>query len=1406
MDKITKMILFGEDMADDFAEDFAEELGGLDLGNIDLGLKDVGVEEEDIQKGQELEESTQTHNKGEKKLVIKKKLGHHKDEFVKPFDKVREKQHKEVESFAPLRSFQPQEKDLNLKLICVQSDEKIYRLSDLFIPKDERITKRIEKYNNKIMTLSEKLKQEKEPEQKKEVSDIVEMKHLIRKARRNQKFTKINVTYNEKFFLENIATDKLAATNTQQENLNVPVNQENQNLEQNLENVESSTENKLKLRYTPKLVDDKIVESNLLNSLFYVKMGLKNKESREKETTTQEEDVTMEESENQPQSEENFEEMEIMQLNNNIKESTIRLGENYMKNEDGKSASDENEIDSQTYVFNENIVKDQNAVNSINANLAQSIFQNPDFRMFSLNNSDLFKDIMKGDKNEKQTNINETMLLENKPLSVADIQMETSLVPAQKFEFKHEKDNIDTLDLFDMIKRKRHRAQGYTNEHMLTGTFMNCILLNDEFINENYKDISKKVYDLNDYNMNFEILKSENLEKQKKDKEAQLTQLRDLNATMSNGNLSTGEDFFTNLINQKLLSSSTQQPVLKIGKAKGNLLTHAKCAYNLTYNKINLTYDDLKDFHRPNFCKYLQKEKKKRNFSITISDKFNISNQSRNKRWDCTILTRSYLKKKEKKRISKNIQYMNAYEIFKDRYKLSLVDGKFCLFEHIDENPLFVSNFGMASKLKKFLYSSKLLNCNVTNSATKLSDVELKTYNMIGPYGIQIPLQPSQKLPLIGQIDQNESKGLAVVDNKMFRAPVFYEKLKNPVEQTKTQNSNKKYYNFLITFKKSKEGKEGFYIRELDHHYTVGQEEPKIEVYPPQSRQYLNFFKNKIKTYTYKLYDEIGYKAGINFKVFTNLFPNATEQILKKNFREMKIEIDKNICYFTKLPNEDNQMLITPENVCQFESCQFGIYKLREVGIKNLTNPDKISYATNKFINQTQDLKQQFLAKVIEEELLTTPWNITQNFLQAKQIKGMLAIKGIGDPSNGHGGYSFLKMPVKTYNDNKTLKEEIDQLKIMNKNIKTVTGTDADLRKLSKDDIKLKLIQLGEDEDYISKLSRWERVSLLRYKSSKAAELGYEGDITKYARGMRMNSKVQRDAYQKNINEVFKKQIQYITGGEGMISNYTDDSSDEEEEKNIYADTNPQEDEVPEEDKKKGLGFMRNEIYTNTNKKKKKESRRLGIISNDNSKKLDDGKIIKIYSKNNKEQNMIMPDENFPKIKLDMKSGMAEYLKRKKKSSQSFDNVYEYEMDKASTLVSRKRRDTPEKLFNELIEDIIDSCIKFDLTKIFHQPVKKKEYPDYYDIIKNTIDLGSMKNKTKRNEYKTISQFTDDLDLMVRNSSIYNGESHDVTLQGQKIRTHALNKLSEHGEKLQEMEKKVQEDSGSISIVNNAPN
>jgi hypothetical protein len=61
-------------------------------------------------------------------------------------------------------------------------------------------------------------------------------------------------------------------------------------------------------------------------------------------------------------------------------------------------------------------------------------------------------------------------------------------------------------------------------------------------------------------------------------------------------------------------------------------------------------------------------------------------------------------------------------------------------------------------------------------------------------------------------------------------------------------------------------------------------------------------------------------------------------------------------------------------------------------------------------------LKQQ-IAKFIENEILCTPWNLSHNFTTINKGGGMLMIRGVGDPSNNHGGFSFLKMPLKISND-----------------------------------------------------------------------------------------------------------------------------------------------------------------------------------------------------------------------------------------------------------------------------------------------------------------------------------------------------------------------------------------------------
>ena len=75
-----------------------------------------------------------------------------------------------------------------------------------------------------------------------------------------------------------------------------------------------------------------------------------------------------------------------------------------------------------------------------------------------------------------------------------------------------------------------------------------------------------------------------------------------------------------------------------------------------------------------------------------------------------TIIDRETIKKRKKK------GFINANEYFNDKVKLSLKDGKFCLFEHIDENPIYINNFGMVSHLTRYVYKDDSILASVMQS------------------------------------------------------------------------------------------------------------------------------------------------------------------------------------------------------------------------------------------------------------------------------------------------------------------------------------------------------------------------------------------------------------------------------------------------------------------------------------------------------------------------------------------------------------------------------------------------------------------------------------------------------------------------------------------------------------------
>lgn len=83
---------------------------------------------------------------------------------------------------------------------------------------------------------------------------------------------------------------------------------------------------------------------------------------------------------------------------------------------------------------------------------------------------------------------------------------------------------------------------------------------------------------------------------------------------------------------------------------------------------------------------------------------------------------------------------LNPHLYFKTKQKLSLKRGIFCLFEHFDEMPLFVNNFGMASKLKRYV---------LTKSDKEPTEKLFEDQPYVGPHGAMVK-RPQGMIPLIG--------------------------------------------------------------------------------------------------------------------------------------------------------------------------------------------------------------------------------------------------------------------------------------------------------------------------------------------------------------------------------------------------------------------------------------------------------------------------------------------------------------------------------------------------------------------------------------------------------------------------------------------------------------------------------
>jgi histone acetyltransferase len=69
----------------------------------------------------------------------------------------------------------------------------------------------------------------------------------------------------------------------------------------------------------------------------------------------------------------------------------------------------------------------------------------------------------------------------------------------------------------------------------------------------------------------------------------------------------------------------------------------------------------------------------------------------------------------------------------------------------------------------------------------------------------------------------------------------------------------------------------------------------------------------------------------------------------------------------------------------------------------------------------------------------------------------------------------------------------------------------------------------------------------------------------------------------------------------------------------------------------------------------------------------------------------------------------------------------------------------------------------------FLYPVDKKEVPDYYEIIKEPMDLETISIRLNRKFYRTIDIFTSDFRRMFDNCRVYNSPNTEYYKYAEKL-------------------------------------
>ncbi|XP_051965254.1 transcription initiation factor TFIID subunit 1 isoform X3 [Xyrauchen texanus] len=420
-------------------------------------------------------------------------------------------------------------------------------------------------------------------------------------------------------------------------------------------------------------------------------------------------------------------------------------------------------------------------------------------------------------------------------------------------------------------------------------------------------------------------------------------------------------------------------------------------------------------------------------------------------------------------------------------------DGDLILAEYSEEYPPLLMQVGMATKIKNY-YKRK------PGKDPGAPDCK---------YGETVYCHTS---PFLGSLHPGQL--LQAFENNLFRAPVYLHKMPET--------------DFLII-----RTRQGYLIRELVDIFVVGQECPLYEVPGPNSKRANTHIRDFLQVFIYRLFWKSKDRPRrIRMEDIKKAFPSHSESSIRKRLKLCadfkRTGMDSNWWVLKpdfRLPTEEEiRALVSPEQCCAYYSMLVAEQRLKDAG-----------YGDKSFFAPDEENEEEFQMK-IDDEVRTAPWNTTRAFIAAMKGKCLLEVTGVADPTGCGEGFSYVKVP------NKPTQQKDDREPQPVK--KTVTGTDADLRRLSLKNAKQLLRKFGVPEEEIKKLSRWEVIDVVRTMSTEQARSG-EGPMSKFARGSRFSVAEHQERYKEECQRIFDLQNKVLESTE-VLSTDTDSSSAED--------------------------------------------------------------------------------------------------------------------------------------------------------------------------------------------------------------------------------------------------------------------